>query len=282
MDDNNPANIGAMPDDGLPNDEDLQYLNTDTQDMNAALAEPVPESTEGLPAESAEQPAAAVEQASEPEAVPQSPAPVVDAATILANNQDLLNQINGLIAPPQETEQTQALSAEPQQGTENQQSVFTFDDSIMDNMLDDPKAYADHIAQVVSAHIAQETPMMIQQTLQAHQQEAQQYQQMADTFYTVNPELVGHEATVQQVAQNLAAQYPGISTDQLLTFTAHMVKSHVTSNQNVTEQPLGNTTQRSLSSVGQSGNVVSQPQVSDQEAEFAATLAFAENNRISL
>lgn len=277
-----PAEENAA-DSGLPGAEDAASL---------ASIEGTPQPEDNTPAEPVNnaEPAEPV-QAGEPAVdgqEPVAPAPVTDpntdAALIVGQNTDLINQIQTLLPQqaPVETPQTPANSAEPQLGTEGQKSVFEFDEEIANNVLENPLAFAENIAQVVAQHVVAEAPGMINNTLQANEQSAQQYQEIANNFYGENPELVGHEQTVRAVAEQLTLRFPTIAPAQLLAATAQMVKGHIQKEVQVTETPLPGQKIQQLGAAGNAGEVSQVPQLSEQDQEFADTLAYAQKNSISL
>ena len=270
MDENTPATPDV--DNGLPTDADNASLPQET-----AAAQPSPEPVE----QTGQQETQPAEET--PPAAPTVTDPLVDATMIMGQNSDLINQIQTMLPQEQVQQQSQihANPAEPQLGAENQQSVFQFQEDIVNNVLEDPGNFADHIAQVVSQHIAEQAPMMIQQTLSAQNAEQAQYQQQADNFYTQNPELSEHREVVQAVAEGLVQKFPAITPTQLLAYTAQMVKGHLQSSQpEVTEQQLPNQVVTPLNTAGNTGNVGAQ-QLTEEQADFDTMLNFANKNSIS-
>ena len=255
--------------------------NTPQEDLTAPAEDEVVEQTNDTQQEQVTQEATTVED-EKTETVEQQPttevAPEIDAAAIIAENQDLLSQIQTLL--PDASPQPQASDdASAQQG--DGAVEFGFDKTIVDNMIENPGAFASHIAETIYARIMQDASPMVTQAFQELSAQQQHLMEVRERFYQENPELVGHEAVVGAVATQLANQYPHITEDQLLLLTSNLVKKRF-ANTSVTEKPLGKETVTPLQSAGNAGNVQTNANLSPEQAELQDLLDFAQNQNLSL
>jgi len=199
--------------------------------------------------------------------------PTIEAAQLIANNSDLVTQINAMMtqAPPApQTQEQPPASNAPSPATDAE--GFQFDDNIVDNVVTDPQAFANHIAQTIFDRMSQTAPTIVQQQLEQQmmqqQQMEQQAQQVREYFYGQHPDLVGKEQIVGAVAAQLEQQYPTLNMQQLMHLTAQTLKSTT----NVTEQPLGNETVRPLTTQGLGGNVVQEQDVPEATQDMLEVL----------
>ncbi len=186
--------------------------------------------------------------------------PAVDAASLIAENTDLITQINSMMQQPV----SPPVPSTPPQASGD--DGYKFDDSILDNVIDDPRSFANHIAKTIADSISQQAPMIVQTQLQQQMQAEQYAQQLHDTFYKANPNLVGQEAIVGAVANQLQQQYPTLTDQQLLQLTAQTMNKRASTN--VTEQRVANETVIPMQQAGMAGNVSPQPQIPEAQSDM--------------
>lgn len=202
--------------------------------------------------------------------------PATEAAKLLSQNSPLLAQIQTFL--PVEEPAAPASTAADTADTVSEQ--FAFDQAVVDGVVDDPMAFAKHIATTVQERMTQNIQQQRQQVQDQQVQQVQYNQRIHDTFYNAYPALASQKQVVGAVARQLQAQYPTLQTHQLLQLTAQVVQNNGTTE--TTTQNLGRTTTTQLPSAGPAANLSVGQQLSEVESDIDDALSYAKAGQIDL
>lgn len=121
-------------------------------------------------------------------------------------------------------QQTQVQTAPQQEQSAPVVDTNFLDGEDFDDVLTNPDAFNRLLIKVANLSQQNVVPVVTERVLTTTQRQSAQ-KRAVDNFYQKNPDLAGVRQTVSVVAQNLGAQNPNLTTEQLLEQTATMTRT---------------------------------------------------------